>query len=63
MGPLSASCEAERVGDTTGLIPNRCLAEVAAPLPAEATAQQAAGADPAASEVRLADGAQDRAGT
>jgi hypothetical protein len=54
-------CEAERVGYTIGLIPNPALAALAAPLLAAATAQQAAGTDPAA-KVRLVGEAPYQAG-
>jgi hypothetical protein len=56
-------CEAQRVGYTIGLIPNHRLAELAAPLLAEAEARQAASADPAADKVRLVGEARYRAGS
>lgn len=50
---LYAYCEAAGVGYTIGLVPNTRLAALAAPLLAEATAQQAAGDDPSAAKARL----------
>lgn len=58
---LYAYCEAEGLGYTIGLIPNPRLAEVAAPLLAEAERQVAA--DPAGAKVRLAGEAAYQAGS
>jgi hypothetical protein len=56
-------CEAEGLGYTIGLIPNTRLAELAAPLLAEAEAQQATRDDAATGKVRLAGEARYQAGS
>ena len=60
---LYTFCEAEQVGYTIGLIPNTCLAALAAPLVAEAHQQQAASADPTTDKVRLAGDGRYQAGS